>query len=362
MLKKIVDKRIELFKKTFPDYQISKKTGSLYAKVGKSKKHHNVRYIGRNITKGLIDKIGSSVKWTEEKADSVFLMSPKGKFMVSKHGQPFKTVTLKLLSLRDFDEGVQNMFFTGKKYEWMKDYPQIWQYRLFQGFNSLSEAKKFIGFSFISDADFISLFSASSYDCLSPMIFAKDKKNVVRLLRNLDRDDWDLLNDYINMCIDNGFEVEIPAGVNKLQELHDNVMWKVNEKNADKYSNEYRYDVVEEFTEEWVKRGLVFKRLDTPYKMYLQGLKQQHCIGTNYATTLGQNLFYTFTYEGKEYDLQIHNKSIGQFYGRKNSKVPYELRELVTVGINFENKIIDIKPNLKNYPTIEEIDFSVWPF
>jgi len=95
-------------------------------------------------------------------------------------------------------------------------------------------------------------------------------------------------------------------------------MWIVNEKNADCYSKEYRYDIEENFTKVWIERGLTFKRLTTPYEMYCQGIKQQHCIGTNYATSLHNYTFYTFTFNEKDYDLMLYkNGYVGQFYGRK---------------------------------------------
>lgn len=352
MLKKILDKKIEQFKSDFPNYQISKKTGSLYIRCGVHKQQKTVKYTGRSMTKGIIDKLGKTVTWTENRASYVFLLTPKGKLMYSDHGRPFKSVTLKSIN-RGIGE-VKEVFFIGKKYEWMKDYNNLWGYRFFQGFNSLADAKKFLGFSFISDADFVSLFKSDHYDYLSPMILAKEKKNVIRLLKNIDVESKDLLNDYINMCQDNNIEIEIPAGINKLEELHDNAMWKVNEKNAENYSKECKYDVIEDFTKTWKERGLEFRRLSTPYEMYAQGVKQQHCIGTNYATTLNKHLFYTFSYQGKEYDLQIYgNGGVGQFYGRRNKPAPKELRQLVVSDINFSNKIVDINPNLTNYPMIK---------
>ena len=353
MLKKIVDKRIELFKQEFPDFQVSKKSGSLYTRIGVYENKKSVVYTGRAITKGTIGKLGKKIDWVETKSRYVYLLTPKGRLMISKNGDNFRSVTLR--TIRQECTGLQSLFFVGKKYEWMKEYPALWEYKFFQSFNSLSEAKKFLEFSFISDADFIKLFGLDHFDYLQPMILAKDKKNILRLYKNLDSESRDLLRDYITMCHENDIEIEIPAGVNKLEELHDSAMWEVNKKNAECYSKEYRYDINEKFTKSWTERGLIFRRLSTPYEMYLQGIKQQHCIGTNYATTLHNYAFYTFSFDNKEYDIQLYkNGSVGQFYGRKNRNAPQELRDKVKKDINLEFDLIDTKPNLENYPLIEE--------
>jgi hypothetical protein len=353
MLKKIVDKRIELFKQEFPDFQVSKKSDSLYTRIGLYENKKSVVYTGRAVTKGNISKLGKIVNWTETKARYVYLLTPKGRLMVSKNGGNFRSVTLK--TIREECTGLQSLFFVGKKYEWMKEYPCLWEYKFFQSFNSLSEAKKFLDFSFISDADFIKLFGLDRFDYLQPIILAKDKKNILRLYKNLDTESSDLLTDYINMCHENDIEIEIPAGVNKLKELHDSAMWEVNKKKAECYSKEYRYDIIENFTKSWAERGLVFRRLSTPYEMYLQGVKQQHCIGTNYATTLHSYAFYTFYFDNKEYDIQLYkNGSVGQFYGRKNRNTPQELRDRVKEDISLKFDLVDTKPNLENYPLIGE--------
>ena len=353
MLKRIVEKRIEEFKAKFPDHQVSKKTGSLYTKIGIIENKKAVVYTGRAVTKGCVAKLGTKVEWTEKKSRFVYLISPKGKLMISKQGGNFGSVSLK--AIRHECTDLSSIYFIGKKFEWLKDYVALWDYKFFQGFNSLGEAKKFLGFSFISDADFVGLFGFDHYDYLSPMILSEDKKNVLRLYKDIDSETKDSLRDYIQMCQENGLEIVIPAGVNKLEELHNEAMWKVNEKNAECYSKEYRFDIKEEFTKVWNERGLVFKRLETPFEMYSQGIKQQHCIGTNYATTLHNYAFYTFTFEDKEYDIQIYRDGgIGQFYGKKNKPVPSELRDKVKKDIKLEFILTDTKPNLENYPLLKE--------
>lgn len=360
MLKKIKEKRVEQFKKDFPDFKISKKTGSLYTRIGVVESTKKIKYTGRAITKGTVKKLGELQEWKTSKARFVYLMSPAGKLMISKDGGNFTSVGLK--ALRHENSDLTNVFFIGKKYEWLGNYPNMFPYKFFQGFNSLSEAKKFLGYSFLSDEDFSGLFKDDWFDFLTPIILAKEKKNVVRLFKDLCSETRDALNDYINMCQEHNIEIEIPAGKNKLEELHDCAMWEINKKNMDCYSKEYRYDIKEEFTKIWEERKLKFRRLETPYEMYAQGIKQIHCIGTNYAGNLGYNAFYTFTYKDKEYDLQIYkNGSVGQFYGRKNTPVPQELRDKVVKEIDLKYDLIDLKPNLENYPKLSNQPDTVNP-
>ncbi len=328
MLKKIKDKRIEQFKNDFPDFQTSKKTNSLYCRIGVQEVTKQTKHTGRAVTKNTLNKIGKITEWKTSTSRYVYLLTVNGRLMVSKSGGNFKSVGLKQVRQENVD--LVDVFFIGKKYEWMKDYPNIYPYRFFQGFNSLAESKKFLGFSFLSDEDFTNLFGEEHFDYLTPMVLAKDKKNVVRLYKSMDSLEKDLLSDYINLCQENDFEIEIPAGKNRLEELHTNAVWEVNKKNAECYSKENKYEVTEDFTKVWKERGLVFERLETPYEMYAQGIKQQHCIGTNYAKSLGNNVFYTFTHNEKNYELQIYGDGrVGQFYGRKNTNPPVELKDKV---------------------------------
>lgn len=362
MLKKIKDKRIEQFKADFPDFQVSKKTNSLYCRIGVTESTKQTKHTGRAVTKNTIKKIGQIHEWKVSTARFVYLLTVGGRLMVSKQGGNFKGVGLK--QIRQENGDLSNVFFIGKKYEWIKNYPNLYPYRLFQGFNSLSEAKKFLGFSFISDDDFTNLFGEDHYDCLTPMILAKEKKNVVRLYKGLDSDTKDMLSDYINLCQDNNIEIEIPAGKNRLEELHTYAVWEVNKKTADCYSKEKKYEVSEEFTKVWKERGLEFKRLETPYEMYAQGIKQQHCIGTNYAKSLHRNVFYTFNYDNKSYEIQIYdNGGVGQFYGKRNTQVPNELRAKVTKEINLKFTLKDIQPDLEDYPMLKgTVEESIWTF
>ena len=358
MLKKLVDKKIKSFKKAFPDYKVSAKTGSLYSKLGVKESTKEVLTTGASITKNTLDRLGEIKRFKTHRADIIFLISPKGKLMYSTGGN-YQLVTLKTLYNipSDYRDRILDTFFIGKKYEWIKGYDNIWRYRFFQSFGSLKEAKIFLGYEFLSNNDFYSMFSEEwrkhNFDAI---ILAKDKTKAFKLLRNPERKTLELLDDYISLCYTNNIEPIITAGKNSLEEEHDRLVWEISKKEAENYSKEQRYfaEGTDLLTSIWRERGLNFRRINTPFEMYLQGSKQRHCLGTNYYSTLNNYSFYTFTYEEDEYDLQLHkNGKIGQFYGFRNKDVPRELRTKVIYDIAenvFRHNIIDMNPNLKNYP------------
>lgn len=349
MLKKLINKRIEQFKTDFPDFKISK-SGNLIVERNKKVVDKTIFYWGNSVTKNTLNKIGSSTTFKKHECDTVFLLTQKGKMMVKTKSSPrFKNTSIK--DVCHFPE-LKNSFFIGRKYEYLKDYPNIYNYRYFQNFHSLSEAKKHLGFAFISDSDFYAIFQVNFFDYLTPMIISENKSDCYNLLKNIDSRTRDLLLDYIRLCFDIKLKPQIPAGKNKLEELHSQAVIEANKLQADKYSKKVLYYSENNFETEWVKRGLNFERLNSPYEMYVKGLSQKHCIGTNYAKSLDRYSFYSFLHKEASYEIQIHpSGSIGQFYGRKNCPVPTELKDAVI-------KEIDFKHSIKSFPNA---DFSSYP-
>ncbi len=362
MLKIILNKKIEQFKITFPDFQTSKKTSSLYSRVGTFKEKKSVVRLGYSITKGTISKLGTKSEWERTKANFVYLISPKGKLMYSSHGGPFKSVTLK--AIRNTSTILKDIFFIGKKYEWMIDYPLLWNYNFFQGFSSMLEAKRFLGFLFLSDDEFYKLFGDDNngFDYLSPLIIGKDKEAVVALYKSMDFEGEKLLSEYIMKSFENDLTVEIPDTFGKVEILHDKVIWSTGQKDACNYSKEYRYVIEESFTKGWKEDGLSFKRLETPFEVYCQGLRQQNNLKHNAPQSLNKQACYTFLFDGKEYDLVVDTTcNIVQFLGRKNTVVPYDLRIIILRHKN-PFKLVDAKPEITRYPYIKEgfNEFTMW--
>lgn len=324
-----------------------------------SVENKRIVYTGRSVTKNTIDKLGTVNEFTKSQGGVVFLLKPTGALKCRVGGQ-WRNVSLKLIDNHFVSESykdIVSLFFIGRKYEWMKDYKRLWKYRFFQSFNSLKEAKNFLGFDFINNKDFYKLFSGDWYTHeLDTFILAKEKRNTYNLLKKADRKTRQILEDYIHLSYEHEEEVIIPAGKNKLVELHDDLVHKINIKSADDYSKEQKYYPVgnKMFEQEWKNRGLKFERLNTPYEMYQEGLSQRHCLGTNFYNSLGGQSFYVFWWKGSKYDLQLYKSgSLGQFYGYKNiDSAPKELKELVAKDIDLSHSIEDKKPNLEDYPKI----------
>lgn len=303
--------------------------------------------------------MGTVNEFTKSEGGVVFVLKPTGALKCRAGGQ-WRNLSLKLIDNHFVSESykdIVSLFFIGRKYEWMKDYRRLWKYRFFQSFNSLKEAKNFLGFDFISNKDFYKLFSGDWYTHeLDVFILAKKKKNVYNLLKKSDRKIRQILEDYIHLAYEHEEDIVIPSGKNKLTELHDDLVHKINIKSAKDYSKEQKFYPIgnKMFEQEWEKRGLEFKRLNTPYEMYQEGLAQKHCLGTNYYNSLGGQSFYVFYWKGDKYDLQLYKSgSLGQFYGYKNiDSAPKELKQLAAKDIDLSHSIEDKKPNLKDYPKI----------
>lgn len=359
MLKKIKDKRVNTFKELFPEYQTSKK-GNFWVRVGAIKEPKRILYAGRSVTKNTLEKLGETIEFKRTVGGVVFLIKPTGA-LKCRTNNGWRDLSLKLIDNNFIGEGyspIIDVFFIGRKYEWMKKYRNLWKYRFFQSFNSLKEAKNFLGFDFLSNKDFYGMFKNDfrSHE-LDSIILAEDKKNVYGLLKNADNKTMQILDDYIQLAYEHNITPIIPKGKNKLTEVHDELVWEISKSTAGDYSKEQKYYPVgnEKFESCWREKGLVFKRLNTPYEMYEEGCKQRHCLGTNYYNSLGDQSFYVFEWKDNRYDLQLFkNGGFGQFYGYKNlQSAPQELREIIKEGCELLHSIEDRKPDLKNYPKKE---------
>lgn len=66
MLKKIREKRIEQFKTDFPEFKVSKKSGSLYIPIGETESVKKVKHTGRAVTKGSVKNLGKISEWKKK--------------------------------------------------------------------------------------------------------------------------------------------------------------------------------------------------------------------------------------------------------------------------------------------------------
>lgn len=213
--------KIQLFQNQFPEYRISK-NGNFYCYIsGKNSNPINepppaqIKYTGFNITKGTIGKLGQTIT-TFSKKDSVLLTST-GKLMTKltvTTSSTYRMVTPKvlfdLLSYGAFEPHINilaEIFFIGKKAQWLKSYSCLWPYRFFQSFTSCKEAKEFLGYGALSDHQFISLFLPTKgenheRDILAGLIKGDDKSAGFIPINNL-------IVDYVNVAVDKNDLVRI---------------------------------------------------------------------------------------------------------------------------------------------------------
>jgi hypothetical protein len=122
-------------------------------------------------------------------------------------------------------------------------------------------------------------------------------------------------------------EIYIPKGKNALIKIHNQLVFKLNEQDINNFSDE-RIEIKTNFFELLKQKNIHFKVLDSPRKMFVQGLQQRHCIAS-YVREMLHYLFVTIQYKGIDYDIQIDKKetNIVQFKGIYNIEVPQNLRE-----------------------------------
>jgi hypothetical protein len=393
MRKALIEKKLRKFKELFPDHEISKKSGSIYTVLNSVTNTRNVVIGPHSITKGMLDRVNEKREWVETSKEILLLTSKGVMFHKPLHYKRFKRVSLKMVSkwwrgdlnikrphelprvtnsiLNWWDDvqgtpqkskektelereeltkkneefyskvvnGIAQIFFIGKKCEWMFKYPNIWDIRYFTGFNSAKEAKNYLGYNFISESDFYSLLRGNNQS-FGVMVTARrseeEKVNLIHLLRN---DHFISLNDYIRMAEGNGHPWKIPRGVNKLTELHDREVFISNKGKIEEYSPVKTYYLSQCFRI-WNDLKLTYKVLDSPRAMYLEGVKQSHCIGSycqkNSNKVSSDSMFVRFEWKDSAYDIQINMMSGSkiQFKGKHNTPAPKDLVDLVGQGLD----------------------------
>jgi hypothetical protein len=363
MNKKLYTKRVELFKKEFPDYKTSK-AGNFYEYIGLNNSEHYIESSGFNTTKNMLVNIGKKTDFNKKSYEWLLMITPRGKLMAKQVKGGFRNLSLQVISYRfnrNLTSKIKELFFIGRKYDYLKDYPKLWKFRMFQNCNSLNEAKKFLGFEFISDSKFLSLFEGKNHlDIIALMVRAKNKPNLVSLLGKINEKnpgDLDLLVDWVVTLGGNDVEVDFPRSINKLRELHDAVVAAQNVEELENYSKEIKFKSNTKHIEDlFLEQGLIFDKLETPHALYNEGIIRKHCIGTSYVHELNRMSFYTINDLDKEvtakYTLAIHSGtgSIGQFYGYRNVNPPKELKNIIDTINKLEVKGI----NGPGFPTMDK--------
>lgn len=359
MRKALLNKKMRLFQEYFPEHKVSS-TGSLYTELNVQKQKKTIIINSQCVTKGTLGKIGTKREFNIDHSTRLLLTS-NGKLMINLLGGKFRSLGLKDLfgadrrtedhgrtaiflhsMLKDLKgkeqatrqeeiiQNIANIFFVGKKYEWIKLYPQLWALPYFRSFPSLSAAKNYLGYTFISNEQFIHLFGTRT--ALQRLIEAQTHEQKVAMVQFLDdKRASETLEDLWRLCEELKIPmVTIPESKIALNEVHDKLVTELSLKGAEKYSEEkieYKSDIFDY----WRDNKLVFEILDSPRRLYIEGQRQSHCIGS-YTNQMKKNIFVSFTWEDRTYDLMMRlDGQIVQFYGKRNCQPPKELYALVAV-------------------------------
>lgn len=349
MRKSFINKKFELFRQYFPDHKISAK-GSIYTVLLEQKRKKDITINSQCVTKGTLAKIGEKRSFTVDSSCRL-LLTPTGKLMiVQPMGNRFAPVGMKDLhnatnaghktghtriytgkhdhTHEETIKNIAHIFMVGKKYEWLYHYPQLWGLPYFRSFPNLTSAKNYLGYTFISTDQFSHLFSSRA--ALQRLIEAKTHEQRVAVVQFLDdKRATETLEDLWRLCEELKIPmVDMPLSKIALHNIHDDLAEQLAMKGAEKYSEErvtYRSDIFDY----WDRKGLKFEILDSPRKLFMEGQKQSHCLGS-YTKSLKNNIFVAFEWENRRYDLMmgLNGKAV-QFYGKRNCQPPKELKDLV---------------------------------
>lgn len=240
MNKELYTRRIETFKREFPNYATSE-VGNIYTYLNESTREFQIHNDGFSTTKNQLSKLGTVNKFTKRTYSSLLMITTKGKLLFKPLNGRFQTLTLtQFVRLCRFGLGesltnqVANVFFIGRKYDYLIKFPDLWRYKMFQNCSSLKEGKIVLGFESIPDLEFVKLFSLYdlNLDIINLLYFSDNKYNLVSLFNkilksNVKKEYTDKLGDYINM-FPMAQPYKIPKGLNSLTRLHDEKVLEAN--------------------------------------------------------------------------------------------------------------------------------------
>lgn len=359
MKKGLLQKKLELFKEHFPEYKVSA-SGSLYTTLRLNVIKKPLIINGAAVTKGTLNNLWEKRELKKDLSDRL-LITNKGKLLFQMSGGKWRPAGIGNLQkeLTPYVEKIADIFFFGRKAEYLRHHKKLWRLKYFYSFTSLREAKVYIGYGFISDKDFLSLFEhrARNIDIMGQLCTAKVHEERVSMIRILQDGQGSSMQDYIKMCLDANYPIQVPTGKQNLRELHDTVTWEMNKGKANNYSDtEVSYE--SELFDYWDSVGLKYKVLSSPRELFLEGVKQHHCLGS-YGNRLSSNIFVAFEHEGNKYDLQMSANGVPiQFKGFKNCGAPKELEQVVVQQIPKEiDRAVHISTYQQYEPIAEELPF-----
>ncbi len=370
MNKNIIDKKRKLFKNCVEEIEITEK--GTYQGIIKSRmpKFTEEVYNARTVTKSTLYKIGKT--YIKKRKEDYLALKPNGTVLIKTAHYPiYKKLDLYLLSTmsRVFDgtnieKKIANVVAYGTSFQWLLSFKNLWYFSIAAEFSSLKEFKNFLGFDFLNSKQFLLvILKEGNIDSLFIQLCLQNYHTKTPSILNCIYHDSTYIQEIISMYNQLELEIHIPKGKNALRKVHNKLVFKLNEKDINGFSNE-RIEIKTNFFNLLEQKKMYFKVLDSPRKMFVQGLQQRHCIAS-YVEEMLSYLFVTIHYKGKDYDIQIHkdDTSIVQFKGMYNIEVPQELQDEIE---GLVTKITHIKiedpKNILEYETPKKLYQDDLPF
>ncbi len=333
MKKDIFEKKLKALEKYATDMQFlpemkTSKNGNYYIQASNEKAHH--LWSSYNVTKSTIGKIGTAFSYPVR--HKVIMLTKTGKFLTNDSGK-FKDIGVKRY---------KELWFIGRKCEWLLEYDLLQAFRLPRQFYNLNEFKKWLGYEFISDEKFREYMQNQLFIQIVIHFKTKTKEERINLISLLSESTANEINDTINMSQQLREDFILPKSKNRLKEIHDNFAKRIEIKDVNvevKLENfviPYEYSIITN-SRQLLKRGQ----------------DNHHCIGSYYLK-LRHDLFLNID----KYDAHIQftgkHWEIAQIRGFANCEAPIELINIVNIALKDCNIIIkEIEPQVEEGETLE---------
>lgn len=275
------------------------KNGSKYVVVYSNQEEVHRTTDAYTSTKNALHKIGKSRPYVKNKDFLVMLRKvPTVKTTFGKYVGSYKglsdVITLKNLNYITIElyEAITDFLLRDYKAEWLKYYPNFARYfNFFKSFNSLREAKLFLGFRNMEFKQFASM-DADAIPKLILLGTLTNETNKIKAMKHMEH----YIFDVITMVNELGL-TDIPCP-NDFTKFHDDLSRLMLLR---KYSNDI-IDTPDNFA---VNIDLEYKKIVTPVGLANEGKFMKHCVASrlNYLTS-GQRTYYHIIYKGIGYTLE----------------------------------------------------------
>lgn len=307
------------------------------------------RYNVWNITKSTINKINTQDKFMIPQRD-VLLLTKNGKTMVKMINEKhFRSMSYKdIYNIINYENivsdklsSIKDLFFIGKKCEWLKNYDvnMYGHYNFLRTFESEKKLLLFLGVTFKINK----LNEKILYNLIAGYKF-KNKNNLLNAEKNELEDTIKMIEQTNNQHFYNSNK--------KISNIHNEIIEIYNRENIENKSEEI---IVPDFQKKFLEKLKVNlpECKITPLKcekdLFVEGLKQRNCVGSR-SYALKDNAFFHIKNKKDEYTIQLKKDRIHEIQKKYNNGYDN----------NFKNRISQILyPNNNSLLTSEGLNIDM---